>query len=186
VDYSSTEHQSLERKTNFTADRVCRQRQSCDGAADGDLRGAWRGSSGADTRHPCGYTLRIPRRWNAHNINFNHTCNNTIWRPNRRRDTNPGDAASATLAHVPVGNMSITFNQRTKTAHTTLNMTGMPPNTSAVGLVVAGACDAPSGTLWQGANFSADPNDKVVNFKVKFSGVQGTINHRRITTTSRR
>jgi hypothetical protein len=66
--------------------------------------------------------------------------------------------------------MSITFKQRTKTAHTTLNMTGMPPNTSAVGLVVAGACDAPGGTLWQGANFSADPNDKVVNFKVKFSG----------------
>jgi hypothetical protein len=134
VDYSSTEHQSLERETDFTADRVCRQRQSCDGAADGDLRGAWRGSSGADTRHPWGYTRRIPRRWNAHNINFNHTsddtsghtCNNTIWRPNCRRDTNPGDAASATLAHVPVGNMSITFNQRTKTAHTTLNMTGSP------------------------------------------------------------
>jgi hypothetical protein len=81
---------------------------------------------------------------------------------------------SATLAHIPVGEMSISFTQATKTARTTLNMTGMPPNTSAVGLVVAGSCDAPGGVLWRGATFSADPNGKVVNFKVKFSGVQGT------------
>jgi len=82
--------------------------------------------------------------------------------------------ASVTLAHVPVGEMSISFTQSTRTANTALNMTGMPPSTSAVALVVAGTCDAPGGIFWRGAVFTADPNGKVVNFRVKFSGVQGT------------
>jgi hypothetical protein len=81
---------------------------------------------------------------------------------------------SATLAHIPVGHMSISFTQATRTAHTTLNMTGMPPSTSAVALVLAGTCAAPGGVFWRGAVFTADPNGKVVNFKVKYSGVQGT------------
>src|SRR5262249_41209270 len=46
--------------------------------------------------------------------------------------------ASVALAHIPVGAMSISFQQSTRTAHTTLNMTGMPPSTSAVALVIAG------------------------------------------------
>jgi hypothetical protein len=82
--------------------------------------------------------------------------------------------ASVTLAHIPVGEMSISFTQATRTASTTLNMTGMPPSTSAVALVVAGTCDAPGGIFWRGAVLTADPNGKVVNFRVKFSGVQGT------------
>ena len=49
----------------------------------------------------------------------------------------------------------------------------MPPSTSAVTLVVAGSCDAPGGILWRGAPFAADPNGKVVNFRVKFFGVNG-------------
>jgi hypothetical protein len=81
---------------------------------------------------------------------------------------------SASLAHIPVGHMTISFTQATKTAHTTLNMTGLPPSTSAVALVVAGTCNAPGGVFWRGAVFTADPNGKLVDFKVKYSNVQGT------------
>ncbi len=89
--------------------------------------------------------------------------------------TTPGGSASATatLGHVPTGTVSFTFVPALHLAHTTMNVTGLAQGGTGVAVVLSGTCSAPGGVIWQGANFTADANGKVTNFKVNYSKVNG-------------
>ncbi len=82
-------------------------------------------------------------------------------------------SATATLGHVPVGTVSFTFVPALHLAHTTMNVTGLAQGGTGVAVVLSGTCSAPGGVIWQGANFTADANGKVTNFKVNYSKVNG-------------
>jgi hypothetical protein len=82
-------------------------------------------------------------------------------------------SAKATLAHVPVGAMSITYDPATRVAHTTLNMAGLSPGGAAVAVVLNGSCAAPGGVVWRGAPFTADAHGRLTNFVVNYAHVNG-------------
>ena len=73
----------------------------------------------------------------------------------------------------PVGTVSFTFVPALHLARTTMNMTGLAQGGTGVAVVLSGTCSAPGGVIWQGANFTADANGKVTNFKVNYSKVNG-------------
>jgi hypothetical protein len=103
------------------------------------------------------------------------TTTTTTPTPGGTPTTTPGGAASATatLGHVPIGTLSVSFSPTTHVARTTLNMTGLAQGGTAVTVVMSGTCSVPGGVAWQGAPFTADANGKVSNFKVNYRNVKG-------------